>query len=36
MVQHFGLMQEYHPRYLSDARKAFENSQPLTAATRMA
>jgi uncharacterized protein involved in exopolysaccharide biosynthesis len=25
MVQHFGLMQEYHARYLSDARKAFEN-----------
>jgi uncharacterized protein involved in exopolysaccharide biosynthesis len=24
MVQHFGLMQEYHKRYLSDARKAFE------------
>jgi uncharacterized protein involved in exopolysaccharide biosynthesis len=25
MVQRFGLMQEYHKRYLSDARKAFEN-----------
>ena len=25
MVQHFGLMQEYHKRYASDARKAFEN-----------
>jgi uncharacterized protein involved in exopolysaccharide biosynthesis len=25
MVQHFGLMQEYHSRYSSDARKAFEN-----------
>jgi tyrosine-protein kinase Etk/Wzc len=25
MVQHFGLMQEYHKRYLSDARKDFEN-----------
>ncbi len=25
MVQHFGLMQEYHARYLSDARKAFES-----------
>lgn len=25
MVQHFGLMQEYHKRLLSDARKAFEN-----------
>jgi uncharacterized protein involved in exopolysaccharide biosynthesis len=25
MVQHFGLMQEYRARYLSDARKAFEN-----------
>jgi tyrosine-protein kinase Etk/Wzc len=24
MVQHFELMQEYHKRYLSDARKAFE------------
>ena len=24
MVQHFGLMQEYHAHYLSDARKAFE------------
>jgi tyrosine-protein kinase Etk/Wzc len=24
MVQHFGLMQEYRNRYLSDARKAFE------------
>jgi tyrosine-protein kinase Etk/Wzc len=24
MVQHFGLMQEYHQRYPSDARKAFE------------
>jgi tyrosine-protein kinase Etk/Wzc len=24
MVQHFGLMQEYKERYLSDARKAFE------------
>ena len=24
MVQHFGLMQEYHRRYLSDARKVFE------------
>ena len=26
MVQHFGLMQEYHKRYLSDARKKFENN----------
>ncbi len=25
MVQHFGLMQQYHMRYLSDARKAFEH-----------
>jgi len=25
MVEHFGLMQEYHARYLSDASKAFEN-----------
>jgi uncharacterized protein involved in exopolysaccharide biosynthesis len=25
MVQKFGLMQEYHKRYLSDARKKFEN-----------
>ncbi len=25
MVQHFGLMQEYHAKYSSDARKAFEN-----------
>ena len=24
MIQHFGLMQEYHANYLSDARKAFE------------
>jgi uncharacterized protein involved in exopolysaccharide biosynthesis len=24
MIQHFGLMQEYHMRYLSDARKVFE------------
>ena len=26
MVEHFGLMQEYHARYLSDARKAFEQN----------
>ena len=26
MVQHFGLMQEYHAKYPSDARKAFEGS----------
>jgi uncharacterized protein involved in exopolysaccharide biosynthesis len=25
MVQHFGLMQEYHAKYPSDARKAFEH-----------
>ena len=25
MVKHFGLMQQYHARYLSGARKAFEN-----------
>ncbi|MDE3188335.1 MAG: chain length determinant family protein [Acidobacteriota bacterium] len=25
MVERFGLMQEYHKKYLSDARKAFEN-----------
>jgi uncharacterized protein involved in exopolysaccharide biosynthesis len=25
MVQHFGLMQEYHAKYPSDARKAFES-----------
>ena len=25
MVTHFGLMKEYHKRYLSDARKAFED-----------
>ena len=25
MIQRFGLMQEYHKRYLSDARKKFEN-----------
>ena len=25
MVDHFGLMQEYHKRYLSDARKKFEH-----------
>ena len=25
MVEHFGLMQEYHKKYLSDARKAFES-----------
>ena len=24
MIEHFGLMQEYHKRYLSDARKKFE------------
>ena len=24
MIQHFGLMQEYHEKYLSDARKKFE------------
>jgi uncharacterized protein involved in exopolysaccharide biosynthesis len=24
MIQHFGLMEEYHKKYLSDARKAFE------------
>jgi uncharacterized protein involved in exopolysaccharide biosynthesis len=29
MVQHFGLMQEYHARYLSDARKAFESHATL-------
>jgi uncharacterized protein involved in exopolysaccharide biosynthesis len=28
MIQKFGLMQEYHQRYLSDARKAFE--RPVT------
>jgi tyrosine-protein kinase Etk/Wzc len=26
LVQHFGLMQEYHMRYLSDARKVFESN----------
>ena len=26
MVQRYGLMQEYHKRYLSDARKAFRRS----------
>ena len=26
MVQHFGLMQEYHAKYSSDARKAFEKN----------
>jgi len=26
MVQHFGLMQEYHAKFSSDARKAFERS----------
>jgi len=26
MIQQFGLMQEYHKRYLSDARKAFEKT----------
>jgi uncharacterized protein involved in exopolysaccharide biosynthesis len=25
MIQHFGLMDEYHKKYLSDARKTFEN-----------
>ena len=25
MIEHFGLMQEYHKRYLSDARKKFEH-----------
>lgn len=25
MIKHFGLMQEYHKKYLSDARKKFEN-----------
>jgi uncharacterized protein involved in exopolysaccharide biosynthesis len=25
MIQHFGLMEEYHEHYLSDARKHFEN-----------
>ena len=25
MIRHFGLMQEYHKRYLSDARKEFEH-----------
>src|SRR5208283_516925 len=25
MVNHFGLMQEYHKKYLSDARMKFEN-----------
>jgi len=25
MIQHFGLMQEYRKKYISDARKAFEN-----------
>jgi uncharacterized protein involved in exopolysaccharide biosynthesis len=26
MIEHFGLMQEYHRRYLSDARKKFEHN----------
>jgi uncharacterized protein involved in exopolysaccharide biosynthesis len=29
MVQHFGLMQEYHARYPSDARKSFEDHATL-------
>jgi tyrosine-protein kinase Etk/Wzc len=35
MVQHFGLMQEYHARYLSDARKASRVMRPWTAAARI-
>lgn len=30
MVQHFGLMQEYHKKYLSDACKYFEKSTEIT------
>jgi uncharacterized protein involved in exopolysaccharide biosynthesis len=30
MVQHFGLMQEYHKRYESDARKSFERHSDIT------
>ncbi len=30
MVQHFGLMQEYHKRYESDARKSFERHTDVT------
>lgn len=29
MVQHFGLMQEYHANYLSDARRAFEGQSTI-------
>jgi uncharacterized protein involved in exopolysaccharide biosynthesis len=34
MVQHFGLMQEYHAQYSSDARKAFEGSATVDGATK--
>jgi uncharacterized protein involved in exopolysaccharide biosynthesis len=34
MLQHFGLMQEYHERYLSDARKKFEHSSTVEIGTK--
>jgi uncharacterized protein involved in exopolysaccharide biosynthesis len=34
MVQHFGLMQEYHEKYLSDARKAFEKYATVDGSTK--
>jgi len=34
MVQHFGLMQEYHKRYLSDACKAFEGHATVDGSTK--
>ena len=34
MVKRFGLMQEYHKRYLSDARKAFESHATVEAGTK--
>jgi tyrosine-protein kinase Etk/Wzc len=34
MIQHFGLMQEYHDRYLSDARKSFEHHAAVDGSTK--
>ena len=34
MIQHFGLMQEYHKKYLSDARKEFEHYATVDASSK--
>jgi uncharacterized protein involved in exopolysaccharide biosynthesis len=34
MVQHFGLMQEYHQKYLTDAKKVFESRSKVDATGR--